>query len=420
MDILILAGGENRRIKSLTNKQKAFLKINNRTIISRQIDQLKKINKKIYVSLKYDDKFTINNLKKYKKVKFFFLKEAKKLGTAGCLEILNNYNIKKDILVVYSDILFNIDLKKYIKFHIKKNSDLTLFAHPNNHPYDSDLIETDKTSKVIKFYPKPHKKKYIGNLCLSGIYIINKKLLRKIEKNKYQDFSKDFLPNVIKKRNKVYSYNSREYAKDLGTPQRFKSAINDFNSIKFKKGNINSKIPAIFLDKDGVINRDKYNFKYQNPLDLIDGCFQAIKKINKIGFLTVIVTNQPSVAKGLVTIEKLEQDFKKLETILGKNNCYVDKIYYCPCHPTKGFEGELKKYKRNCSWRKPNNGMLIKAIKDLNIDKNKSYMIGDTLNDLQAAKKTNIKFIQVGNKIKLKTNLKFKNLNSAINYIFKI
>lgn len=105
---------------------------------------------------------------------------------------------------------------------------------------------------------------------------------------------------------------------------------------------------------------------------------------------------------------------------MGKNGCYVDKIYYCPCHPLKGFKGELKKYKRNCSWRKPNNGMLVKAIKDLNIDKNKSFMIGDTMNDLQAAKKTNIKFIQVGKKNKFKNTLRFNNLNSAINFIFKI
>ena len=119
MDILILAGGENKRIKSITNKQKAFLKINNKTIISRQIDQLKKINKKIYVSIKHDDNFIVNSLKKNNQAKFVFLKEKKKLGTAGCLEILNNYKIN-DILVVYSDILFNIDINKFIEFHRKK------------------------------------------------------------------------------------------------------------------------------------------------------------------------------------------------------------------------------------------------------------------------------------------------------------
>ncbi len=420
MDIIILAGGENKRVRNLTNNtQKAFLKINNKAIISRQIDQLKKINKKIYISIKSDDKHTIENLNKHNQVNFIFLKEEKKLGTAGCLEVLNNYNIK-DILVVYSDILFNINLQKFINFHKKKKSSLTLFSHPNNHPYDSDLIEIDKKCRVINFYKKPHKKKYIGNLCMSGIYIINKKLLKRILKNKYQDFSRDLFPKIIKDTKKIYAYKSREYAKDIGTPQRLELARKEFNLIKYKKGNINSKIPAIFLDKDGVINKDEYNFKYQKPLDFIDGCFKAIKKINKSGYLAVVITNQPAVAKGFITLEKLKYDFKKLETVLGMQGCYLDEIYYCPCHPDKGFKGEIKKYKRICSWRKPNNGMLLKAIKDLNIDINKSYMIGDTLNDYKAAKKTNIKFLQVGNKIQSNSILKFKNLNLAINHIFKI
>ena len=133
-----------------------------------------------------------------------FFKREKKLGTAGCLEILNNYKIN-DILVVYSDILFNIDINKFIEFHKKKKSDLTLFAHPNDHPYDSDLIEVDKNSKIIKFYKKPHKKKYIGNLCLSGIYIINKKLIKKIKK-KFQDFSKDFFLKLLRREKSLCLY----------------------------------------------------------------------------------------------------------------------------------------------------------------------------------------------------------------------
>ena len=121
-------------------------------------------------------------------------------------------------MVIYSDILFNIDLEKFIKFHKKKKSDLTLFTHPNNHPHDSDLIEVNNSSQVVKFHKKPHKNKNFNNLCLSGIYIINKKLLKILKKNKYQDFSKDFLPKIIKNKFKVYSYRSRDYVKDIGTP----------------------------------------------------------------------------------------------------------------------------------------------------------------------------------------------------------
>ena len=420
MDVLILAGGDGKRIKSLSkNKQKSLLKINNKTLLKHQITKISKINKKIFLSIKENDKNIFNELKSIKKNNFIFIKESKKLGTAGCLKALKNYKIK-DILVIYSDILFNIDLKKFIKFHNFKKSDLTLFTHPNNHPHDSDIVEVNANSRVTNFHNKYSKKKYVGNLCLSGIYIIKKKLLSYLGKKDYQDFSKNFLPKILKKKNiKIFSYKSREYAKDIGTPYRYKTAIKEFNSDKFKKGNLNSKIPAVFLDKDGVINPDKYNYKYQSPHKFINGTFEAIKKINDKGFLAVLITNQPAVAKGFISINKLMKDFKKLESLLGYKGSYLDMIYYCPCHPEKGHKGEIKKFKRTCSWRKPNNGMLLRAISDLNINKKKSFMIGDTVNDLIAAKKTKIKFIQVGEKIKLNNIIKYKNLKDAIDSIFK-
>ncbi len=420
MDIVILAGGEGLRIKKIIkNKPKILLKINNQTILERQLNQLKKINNKIFVSIKKDDFKIKNLLYKQNSIQIKFLEETKKLGTAGCLNALNNYNFN-DLLVVYGDTLFNIDLKKFIKFHKQKKSKLTLFCHPNNHPKDSDLIEVDEKLRVKKFYKKPHIKDFKGNLALAGLYIINKKLLKLLSKNTYQDFSKTLLPKILKKGYKIYGYKSREYIKDIGTPKRLREARKDFNSIKYKKGNLKNKIPAIFLDKDGVINEDKYNFKYQKPFNFIDGCFDAIKKINKNGYLVIIVTNQPAVAKGFISLEKLKKDLYKLEKIMGEHRCYFDQIYYCPCHPQKGFKGELKKYKRNCNWRKPNNGMLIDAIKKYNIDVKKSYMIGDSLKDYLASKKTKVKFIKVGIKKRFKSRLKFKDLKSAVNYIFKI
>jgi D-glycero-D-manno-heptose 1,7-bisphosphate phosphatase len=114
-------------------------------------------------------------------------------------------------------------------------------------------------------------------------------------------------------------------------------------------GNINRKIPAIFLDKDGVINRDNYNFKYQSIKDILPEVFEAIKKINQSGFLCVLVTNQPAVAKGFVTLDKLKKDLDYLEYKLGSNNCYLDRIYFCPCHPEKGFIGEVRKFKKVCN-----------------------------------------------------------------------
>ena len=107
----------------------------------------------------------------------------------------------------------------------------------------------------------------------------------------------------------------------------------------------------------------------------------------------VIVTNQSAVAKG-VTIDKVEKDHKKLEYLFSQKGCYFDRIYYCPYYPVAGFKGEVKKFKKS-NMRKPNNGMFLKAVKDLNIDIKKSYMVGDRITDYLAAKKTGVKFLIV-------------------------
>ena len=191
----------------------------------------------------------------------------------------------------------------------------------------------------------------------------------------------------------------------------------NLKSLKSKKRLLKNKTPAIFLDRDGVINKENSNKQYQDPLNIINGSYKAVKKINQSGYLAVIVTNQSAVAKGIISIKKLENDHRKLENYFGMKGAYFDRIYYCPFYPKKDFKGSIKKYIKKSSYRKPNNGMLKKAIKELNIDIKKSYMLGDRYTDYLAAKKTKVKFLIIGNKFKMKGYKNFKNLKDGINSI---
>lgn len=419
---VIPVGGEGNRVSNITNgKSKAELLLyKNKRIIDFQIEQISKLNKKIiFLS---NSKFKSLNeyiTKKYNFLDIVIINEDKKLGTAGCLASLKKFKFKF-FLVIYGDLIFNIDLKKIIKFHEKKKSECTIVAHPNNHPYDSDCIEIDNNSKSKKIFFKPHSKKIIPNLCFSGINIINKHLLKFIKINKFQDFSKDFLKRFENKI-KIYAYITREYIKDAGTPERILQIKKELKSLKFLKGNIKKKIPTIFLDKDGVINKLNKNKNYQKIDNLIKGTSKAFNIINKSGYLLVIITNQPAIAKGVIKEKEFLKDVNKLSYKLSKNNVYFDRLYYCPHHPKKGFKGEVKSLKINCNCRKPNNGMLLKAIKELNINKSKSYFIGDQYSDYLASKKTNIKFIGIGNNHEFKKRkiIIKKNLLSAVKYIFK-
>ncbi len=418
MEIAILIGGKGSRVKKISKYiPKAFLKIGKYSIIEHQLNQLSKLKKKIFlISNKKISKFNNRLKRKYKNIDFKIFEENKPLGTGGCLKPLQKYK-HNNYLVIMGDLIFNINFKKFYLFHKKNKSDFTLLVHPNDHPFDSDLLEINEKNQLIKFHNKPHKKNDLGNLSSSGIFLINKKILKFIKTNKFQDLSKDILPKLLKKKIKIYAYNTREYVKDVGTPKRINLVKKQMKTKKFINGNINKKLPAIFLDRDGVINKE-YPYKhYQNPMEVNSGAISAVKKINKKGFLSVIITNQSAIAKGIITLDKLKKDHRKLEYYFGLHGAYFDRIYFCPYHPEKGFKGEVKKYKRKSSWRKPDNGMILQAIKDLNIDIKKSYMIGDSAVDYYAAKKTGIKCLIVGKKFKSNGFKNYENLYEATNSI---
>lgn len=119
---------------------------------------------------------------------------------------------------------------------------------------------------------------------------------------------------------------------------------------------------------------------------MLDGVSEAIKKINQSGYLAVVITNQPVIARGEVTWDELHEIHKKMDTLLGKDGAYIDGLYICPHHPDKGFEGERLEYKFDCDCRKPKPGLLMQAAKDFNIDLYESYMIGDSIRDVEAGK----------------------------------
>ena len=130
---------------------------------------------------------------------------------------------------------------------------------------------------------------------------------------------------------------------------------------------------------------------------MIDGVAEAIRKINESGYLAIVVTNQPVIARGEVSFEELEEIHNKMETLLGKEGAYLDAIYYCPHHPHKGYEGERPELKIDCDCRKPKPGMLLKAAADYNIVLTRSWMVGDGENDIQAGINAGCKTVLLSN-----------------------
>ena len=397
MKVVIMAGGKGTRIAEVNNLvPKPMIEINKKPILEYQIEFFKRNGfTNIIIVVGHLKDSIINYFKDGEKfgVKIEYIIENSPLGTAGSFFYLKNY-IKDDFILVNGDIIFEIDIDKIINFHKEKNALVTLCTHPNSHPYDSALIVTDENGCVINWLNKEDERKFYKNRVNSGIHIVNNKILDIVKEPTKVDFDRDILKKIISTK-RLFAYDTPEYIKDMGTPDRFKQVIEDIKTGKVFAKNLSNKQKAIFIDRDGTINKYKGFLKNINDFELIEGVAEAIKTINNSGYLALVVTNQPVIARGEITLEELQEIHNKMETLLGEEGAYIDRIYYCPHHPDSGFEGEIKELKIKCKCRKPNTLLVEKAIDDFNIDLSQSYMIGDTIVDEQLAKNLGIPFIKV-------------------------
>lgn len=399
MQALILAGGKGTRLSELTKNEipKPMVKMLGKPLLEYAIDRLKEngitdifisighLHEKIEEYFGNGEKFGVN---------ITYLCENEPLGSGGALYFLKG-KIDDDFVVCSADAIFDIDIKRMYEFHKSKDALITLFAHPNLHPYDSDLIITDDNDCVLEINSKNNVRNfYYKNLVNAGFFIINPKMLKYFTELKKINLEHDFINNYVPQKC-VFAYKSSEYIKDVGTVERFNLTSKDIQNNIVVHKNLKYKQKAIFLDRDGTINVYKGFINNHKDIELLPTVVDAIKKINDSGYLAIIISNQPVIARGEASKEDVDECFKKIETLLGEKGAYIDGVYYCPHHPHSGFIGEVKELKINCECRKPKIGLIEKAQKDFNLDLNSCYMIGDTSVDIETGKNAGIKTILV-------------------------
>ncbi|MDE6616060.1 MAG: HAD-IIIA family hydrolase [Lachnospiraceae bacterium] len=407
MKAVLMAGGKGTRISSVTNKiPKPMIKIENKPVIEYEIECLAKQGftdiiittghlGNIIMDYFGDGSGISPATKKHFGVNIKYYFEEKPLGSAGALFEIQKL-LKEDFLLLNADIMFDVDLKKFLKFHKKHGGLVTLFTHPNSHPFDSGLIVADENGMVEKWLSKEDTRpEYYKNCVNAGIHMINPVVFEKKPKIETIDLDRQIL-KPLAGTGKMFCYNSPEYVKDMGTPERFYCVYEDFKLGRIKERNLRNKQKAIFLDRDGTINKYVGFLKNIEDFKLEDGVPEAIKRINESGYLVIVVTNQPVIARGEVSKKQLMKIHNKMETLLGCQGAYLDAIYYCPHHPDKGYKGEIPELKIECECRKPNPGMLLQAAEDFNIDLNKSWIAGDSQNDIKAGKYAGCKTALIG------------------------
>lgn len=399
MKVVIMAGGKGTRISSVASDiPKPMIEIDGIPVLEREIQCLKEQGfEDFIITVSHLGHIIMNyfgdGLDFGVHIEYFV--EEQPLGNAGALFELKN-KLTEDFLLLNADSIFDIDFNRIVKFHKEKGGLVTLFTHPNSHPYDSGLIIADKTGAVEQWLTKEDARpKYYQNRVNAGLHVVSPEILEVRPEGAKVDLDRQLL-KPLAGTGKMFCYDSPEYVKDMGTPDRYEAVCKDFADGVVAGKNLKRKQKAIFLDRDGTINKYVGFLRDIDEFELLPGVAEAIGKINRSGYLAIVVTNQPVIARGEVGWEELQEIHNKMETLLGLEGVYLDGIYFCPHHPHKGYEGEIPELKFDCDCRKPKPGMLLKAAEDFNIDLSQSWMTGDGENDIKAGEVAGCKTALIG------------------------
>jgi histidinol-phosphate phosphatase family protein len=398
---VILAGGKGSRLSErLGGMPKPLVDICGVPLLERQVGLLRRYGFREVLLLVNHGAEHINRFCSSKGnwgLQVDCIDDGEPLGTAGAT-LAAYERLADEFLVVYGDTMLEVDLARFHVRHMRdQGAAATLLVHPNDHPQDSDLVEVDAEDRIIAFHPYPHDAaRYYPNLVNAALYWVSKEALAPWrDERRMLDFGKDLFPAMLGRGMTLRAYASPEYIKDVGTPSRLDKVCTDLRSGKIERSSLAHPQPIVFIDRDGTINREVDHLREVGQFELLPGVEPAIRRLNESDYRTCVVSNQPVIARGECTEEGLRQIHNKMETLLGGSGAYVDRIYYCPHHPQRGFPGERRELKIDCDCRKPKTGLIERAAREFNMARERSWLIGDSSVDIATARRAGLKALLV-------------------------
>ncbi len=389
MEAVVLAGGFGTRLKScIDNIPKPLAPINDRPFLFYLLDYLyaNGIHRVIistgYLAEKVEEAIGSS----YRGMTVEYSVEDIPLGTGGGIKKALKKCTEDDIVVCNGDSFFDVDLFEMRKFHLDSGCAVTLAAKFIENAYRSGLLEFEN-GRLRGFAENGIAPSgYING----GVYFIKRTLLESIAEDKFS-----FEKTVLAGEYNTGVYESNGYFIDIGIPDAYKLAEEEKNKLTSRR-----KRCAVFLDRDGTVNKDTVHLYRREEFEFLPDADKAIAMLKKKGYLVIVITNQAGVAKGIYKEEDIGILHGYVDSLLAENHAIIaDGYYYCPHHP----EATVEEYRLDCPCRKPNSGLILKAVEDfaktgIEIDLNNSYTIGNRISDILAGKNAGVEHnILIGN-----------------------
>ncbi|MFA6554495.1 MAG: HAD-IIIA family hydrolase [Candidatus Paceibacterota bacterium] len=299
--------------------------------------------------------------------------------TASGFKNFKDFVGNESCLIVYGDNMFDLSVSDFSDYHKKKGGLATIALKEWENPGSKGIVGLDKEEKILWFREKPQPHEITTNVGNAGIYIVEPEIFSFIPSDRDYDFGKDIFPALLNEGKFIYGYHLQGYHIDIGSPEALVKAREDYKILFPNK--------AIFIDRDGVLNRKPREHDYVKNFSEFfwnDGAQDLIKEFKTRGFLVIVISNQQGIAKGKVSEKFIEDLHKKMNEDLKTIGTNIDGFYYCPHLESEG-----------CVCRKPSPGLLFKAEYDYKIDMSRSFMIGDSKSDIEVGDRAGCFTIQI-------------------------
>lgn len=367
MEAIILAGGMGTRLREVVaDVPKPMALVGGKPFLWHILGWLAKFNcSRIIISSGYKSE-TISDFfgDSFNGIPLDYAVEEKALGTGGAVKFSLERTASEDVLIVNGDTWFPVDLEEFISFHRNAESHFTI-ALKRMKDFSRYGSVDCSGNRILRF----NEKKFCSDgLINGGIYLMNRHFLDRFRLPDVFSLEKDLLEAAAGE-GILRCLEFSEPFIDIGIPEDFRKAQTMFRR------------KALFIDRDGVINVDKVHVYRKEDFEFNEGIFELCRKYMEGGYLIIVITNQAGIAKGLYG----EKDFDiltrwMLEQFSGQG-IEISGVYHCPHHPD---------YTGPCQCRKPEPGMILRAVRDFDLDIAECLLIGDKETDLEAGRRAGI------------------------------